>query len=487
MSRPKKWCFFIHKFSYICWKLRQNDTPRYAMAAASCTCQAVCGVVGYSPGHVTESIFGFAGRRGTLGRERAPRWKTTKSVQIRCRVSDDAANKPTVSGRHEARVTVLGNDAASLTAAIYCARNGLGPLVFENMEVGDAETKKTESSLDDSVRQSMRATAMKNGAESVTEYVIDVDLTKYPYEIRTKHGSEVVYTKTLIMSEAFAVLLKVTDMDSENNETEIEKQVTTKYKGVFIACGSGFETGVAAEQWVGPKGDSAYSTIDTAFGNTAKKVRDAVKAFDLEADYGNTIEKLAPVESNLENVLPKLASSSISSADFDPREIRQKGTEAFQCLYRGAGVFGDDNILKGDSVSEGTNDKRDKNKIALVAFFTTDGCVPCARLRPLLNAVVEEYGEHVRLVELDMDSDSELAEALMVAGTPDVRVYEVVKGSTEEGMNEKNETGNEITVQTTATRVATIIGAKTKGIYRDVLDNVLGEDARGNGPRRKFS
>ena len=93
----------------------------------------------------------------------------------------------------------------------------------------------------------------------------------------------------------------------------------------------------------------------------------------------------------------------------------------------------------------------------------------------------------MRLVELDMDSDSELAEALMVAGTPDVRVYEVVKGSTEEGMNEKNETGNEITVQTTATRVATIIGAKTKGIYRDVLDNVLGEDARGNGPRRKFS
>jgi hypothetical protein len=91
---------------------------------------------------------------------------------------------------------------------------------------------------------------------------------------------------------------------------------------------------------------------------------------------------------------------------------------------------------------------------------------------------------------LDMDTDKEMADALMVTGTPDVRVYLVEGKGGMNGEDEKSTDKNakEMSQKTTScTRVATIVGAKTKGAYRDVLDEVLGEDKRLNGPRRKFS
>ena len=489
LQRPRPQLFSFVIFGQISFTL---DTPRRAMASASASCQATRGVSGYaqarvSSAPVTKTGPRFVVSRGAFSGGRG-KWKRNSS---RCRVIDvdHPTDRPTVSGRHapephDGRVLVLGATRATFTAAIYCARNLMRPVLFERTSVSgrtmDDEAGDTE--IDESVTRAMRAQAAKNGAHSRVDLVIDVDFAEYPYRVMTSDAVSSVtknlFTKTLILSERCAASLGVDVKSDENNENG-----TTEYPGVFVALGSGFESGVAAEQWHGPvensreaeAGSGGSSPIGTAFAARANKVRAAVISFD--SDGGDVNKFVEPVT---------FLSSPAPSQDFDANSIKHVGSDALRLLYQGVGLG-----AGGTNEPERDDDEKGNNfKVALVAFFSSEGCTPCARLRPLLSSVIDEYGTHVRLVMLDMDTDKEMADALMVTGTPDVRVYLVEGKGGMNGEDEKSTDKNakEMSQKTTScTRVATIVGAKTKGAYRDVLDEVLGEDKRLNGPRRKFS
>jgi len=59
----------------------------------------------------------------------------------------------------------------------------------------------------------------------------------------------------------------------------------------------------------------------------------------------------------------------------------------------------------------------------LMVMYTAPTCGPCRRLKPMLDKVVQEYDSNVHYVEIDIETDPEIAEAAGVMGTPCVHVF----------------------------------------------------------------
>lgn len=57
------------------------------------------------------------------------------------------------------------------------------------------------------------------------------------------------------------------------------------------------------------------------------------------------------------------------------------------------------------------------DKTVLVDFYS-DSCVPCKRLSPVLFALEEEYAEKLKIVKININFDSELAEKYEVQVAP---------------------------------------------------------------------
>lgn len=409
----------------------------------------------------------------------------------------------------------LGDDRAAFTAAIYAARAGLDPVVFETMEAVEEAGDGGEafvSSLEKQkrVRDAMRAQATKSGAacHPRDDPVARVDVCEGPpFTVRTKRGV-VLSARTLVVSEACASALSLSSAKDAASE-----KTRSSVRGAFVARGSGFAAGVAAERWHGPvtSPSTLSSPIGTAFAETARKVRAAV------ADVSATpFERAGRLEEALPGDAPvRRAGKTASSAsfDFDPRAVRHTGADAFRRLYAGECVPARDRgdvrersaetdcsyaadatraardarkKTDGTKTTAGatTNTKTDGIVFALVAFFGAEGCAPCARVRPMLASVVAEYDrDRVRLVEMDVEADADTADALGVAGTPTALFYRV--GARGGGKNDK--AGKDKADEPfAAERVAAVVGGRTKGAFRDALDEILGEGARVDGPRRRF-
>jgi len=441
-------------------------------------------------------------------------WSATRGDASTSNLSSDADTE---------RVVFLGDDRAAFTAAIYAARAGLDPVVFETMEAVEEAGDGGEafvSSLEKQkrVRDAMRAQATKSGAacHPRDDPVARVDVCEGPpFTVRTKRGV-VLSARTLVVSEACASALSL----SSANDAASEK-TRSSVRGAFVARGSGFAAGVAAERWHGPvtSPSTLSSPIGTAFAETARKVRAAV------ADVSATpFERAGRLEEALPGDAPvRRAGKTASSAsfDFDPRAVRHTGADAFRRLYAGECVpardRGDvrehshfaetdcsyaadatraarDARIKTDgtkTTAGATTNTKTNTKIvfALVAFFGAEGCAPCARVRPMLASVVAEYDrDRVRLVEMDVEADAETADALGVAGTPTALFYRVgARGGGENGLFSHDKAGkDEADEPFAAERVAAVVGGRTKGAFRDALDEILGEGARVDGPRRRF-
>lgn len=54
----------------------------------------------------------------------------------------------------------------------------------------------------------------------------------------------------------------------------------------------------------------------------------------------------------------------------------------------------------------------------VLADFYSDSCVPCKRLSPVLFALEEEYAEKLKIVKININFDSELAEKYEVQAVP---------------------------------------------------------------------
>lgn len=59
-----------------------------------------------------------------------------------------------------------------------------------------------------------------------------------------------------------------------------------------------------------------------------------------------------------------------------------------------------------------------KSDITVLADFYSDSCVPCKRLSPLLADIEEQYADSIKLVKVNINFDSELAEKYEVQAAP---------------------------------------------------------------------
>jgi len=87
-----------------------------------------------------------------------------------------------------------------------------------------------------------------------------------------------------------------------------------------------------------------------------------------------------------------------SSENFDPADTFHYGSYALRKLYHES-----DRLMS--------------------VLYTSPTCGPCRRLKPMLTKVVEEYGDRMHHVEIDIEADPEIAEAAGVMGTPRVDFF----------------------------------------------------------------
>lgn len=59
-----------------------------------------------------------------------------------------------------------------------------------------------------------------------------------------------------------------------------------------------------------------------------------------------------------------------------------------------------------------------KAELPVLADFYSDSCVPCKRLSPVLSQLEQERSESLKLVKININFDSELAEKFEVQAAP---------------------------------------------------------------------
>src|SRR3981189_1141668 len=102
---------------------------------------------------------------------------------------------------------ILGSGCSGLTAAIYCARANLKPLVIEGHEPGGQLSLTTlvenfpgfpEGIQGPQLIENMRLQAQHFGAEMKLGHLTSADLSKHPFELKV--GRDTIHTRTLIIA-----------------------------------------------------------------------------------------------------------------------------------------------------------------------------------------------------------------------------------------------------------------------------------------------
>ena len=111
------------------------------------------------------------------------------------------------------KVLILGSGPAGLTAAIYAARAGLKPVLVHGLQPGGQMTITTEvenyPGFADTIQgpwlmEQMQAQAEHVGTEFIADLIVDVDLTKQPFQLKGDGGEDYVTDALIIATGAQA-------------------------------------------------------------------------------------------------------------------------------------------------------------------------------------------------------------------------------------------------------------------------------------------
>lgn len=88
----------------------------------------------------------------------------------------------------------------------------------------------------------------------------------------------------------------------------------------------------------------------------------------------------------------------------------------------------------------------------IIVLYTSPTCGPCRTLKPIFSKVVDEYENKVHLVEIDIEEDSQIAEAAGVQSTPTVQMFKAKE------------------------RIHHLPGVKMKSEYRNLISKAVEEE-----------
>ncbi|HHZ83269.1 MAG TPA: thioredoxin-disulfide reductase [Nitrospirales bacterium] len=119
------------------------------------------------------------------------------------------------------KVVIIGSGPAGLTAALYCARANLAPLVVEGIQAGGQLTLTTDVEnypgfpqgiMGPQLMTDMREQAARFGTEFLTEDVTAVNLKTRPFTITIAEKPEIETQTVIVSTGATALMLNI---DSE--------------------------------------------------------------------------------------------------------------------------------------------------------------------------------------------------------------------------------------------------------------------------------
>src|SRR5437763_15956223 len=108
-------------------------------------------------------------------------------------------------------VVILGSGCAGLTAALYCARANLKPLVLEGHEPGGQLSLTTlvenfpgwpDGIQGPELIDNMKKQAAKFGTDYMIGHLVSADLSERPFKVN--FGKQTVLTRTLIIASGAA-------------------------------------------------------------------------------------------------------------------------------------------------------------------------------------------------------------------------------------------------------------------------------------------
>ena len=407
--------------------------------------------------------------------------RRSRALPLRRAPSPDAPGPPPDDGAPPgavAPVVVIGSGAAAYTAAIYAARADLAPVVFEGAPrpSPDADAPAdSASSRASSTTSRMRAQATRWGASVVAEDVVAVDVATRPFEVRGRRTT------------AFASALIVADDAPEDPEEDPEGgtrsprspaaaspgavgRTVPSVPGVFFCARDGegaLAAAVLAERFATKEGVAgSFEPLSNPDGSEPF-------GFSSKDGPGALAAKLAAAEE--ERVRRRRARGRAADSDVaysEPRDAgsnpRRRAEEEEACSSSSA----TEDASEDSSLVVDLDATRHSGRVALkrlylesdrpvVVLYSAEGCAPCARLRPMLDAVIDEYegerrgrgargrgdermdreGNHrsgssaarsrasssrrgrVHFVSVDVGLDPEVGEAAGIGGTPCVHVF----------------------------------------------------------------
>jgi thioredoxin reductase (NADPH) len=119
------------------------------------------------------------------------------------------------------KVVIIGSGPAGLTAAIYCARANLNPIVFEGFQAGGQLTMTTDVEnfpgfpdgvMGPNLMDLLREQAQKFGAKCIMKQVDKVDFESYPFKLETDN-EKIEADSVIISTGASAKLLGIKGED----------------------------------------------------------------------------------------------------------------------------------------------------------------------------------------------------------------------------------------------------------------------------------
>jgi thioredoxin reductase (NADPH) len=133
-----------------------------------------------------------------------------KGIHTHCKVAEDKALACSISRLQQVKnlvdIAVLGSGPAGLTAALYGARYGYKTLVIQGGEPGGQLTKTTwvenlpgfKKILGQQAIKDMEEQAREAGADFLQDTATNVDLSDWPYHIKTEEGHTIAAQAIII-------------------------------------------------------------------------------------------------------------------------------------------------------------------------------------------------------------------------------------------------------------------------------------------------